>query len=100
MLAERDTPDRDQAAGGPQILSDDLRTAHRLLQMVGSVPALIWGRDQCVEDMWNSNSVIPWLLTEADSQSKHLVHRAGGRAPGWQAGIAVALEKTPLPTVG
>jgi len=94
-------PDRDLAAGGPQILSDHLPTAHRLLQMVGSVPALIWGRDQSgVEDMWNSNSVISWLLTRSGLPVETLHPPAGGRAPGWQAGIAVALEKSPLPTVG
>jgi len=89
-------PDRDLAAGGPQILSDDLRTAHLLLQMVGSVPALIWGRDQSgVEDMWNSNSVISWLLTRSGLPIETLQPPARGRAPGWQAGIAVALDKTP-----
>jgi len=94
-------PDRDLAAGGPQILTDDLRTAHLLLQTVGSVPALIWGRDQSgVEDMWNSNSVISWLLTRSGLPIETLQPPPGGRAPGWQAGIAVALEETPMGRFG
>jgi hypothetical protein len=89
-------PDRDQAAGGPQVLSEDLQTAHRLLHMTRSVPALIWGRDQSdVGDMWNSNSVISWLLTRSGLPIDTFQPPAGGRAPGWQAGIAIAAGQRP-----
>lgn len=87
-----DLPDRDQAIGGPQTVSEDLQTARRLLELTGSVPALIWGRDQSgVGDMWNSNSVISWLLTRSGLPIETLQPPRGGRAPGWEAGIAVAM---------
>ncbi len=89
-------PDRDQAIGGPQTLSEDVQSARLLLQMTGSVPALIWGRDQSdVGDMWNSNSVISWLLTRSGLPIETFQPPAGGRAPGWQAGIDIALAKMP-----
>jgi len=86
-------PDREQAIGGPQTLSEDLHTARHLLQMTGSVPALIWGRDESdVGDMWNSNSVISWLLTRSGLPIGRFQPPSGGRAPGWQAGIEIALR--------
>jgi hypothetical protein len=87
-------PDADAAIGGAQILSDDLETARRLLRMPGSVPALIWGRDQsAVGDMWNSNSVISWLLTRSGLPIETFQPPRGGRAPGWEAGIVTALRE-------
>jgi hypothetical protein len=40
--------------------------------------------------MWNSNSLISWLITRTglDVASVGLPH--GGRAPGWHAGIVLA----------
>jgi hypothetical protein len=56
-------PDADEAVGSPQHLSDDPRRARRLLDLVGSVPSMVWGRDELrTGEMWNSNSVIAWLL--------------------------------------
>jgi hypothetical protein len=40
--------------------------------------------------MWNSNSVIAWLLERTGLPAADLFPPAGGRAPGWKAGIAVA----------
>jgi hypothetical protein len=84
-------PDADEAVGGPQRVSDDADQARRLLEAAGSVPALIWGRDQLATgEMWNSNSVISWLLVQSgvSMEAIHVPH--GGRAPGWAAGIAIA----------
>jgi hypothetical protein len=84
-------PDADQAVGGPQPLSDDPARARRLLDLVASVPALIWGRDQLgTGDMWNSNSVISWLLAGSGLPTDTIRAPNGGRAPGWNAGIAAA----------
>src|SRR5690606_29819383 len=56
-------PDAAEAIGGPQQLSGDTDDAERLLDMADAIPPLIWGRDQLdVGEMWNSNSVIAWLL--------------------------------------
>lgn len=84
-------PDADEAIGGPQRVSGDLALARDLLDQVASVPALIWGRDQLgVRDMWNSNSVISWLLAVAGLPMETIMPPMGARVPGWHAGIEMA----------
>jgi hypothetical protein len=83
-------PDLAEAVGGPQVVGLDAVRARQLLELVPTVPAFTWGRDEAnAGDMWNSNSVIAWLLV----RSGHDISRAGpplgGRAPGWRAGLAV-----------
>jgi len=41
-------------------------------------------------EMWNSNSVISWLLTKAGLPVETIQPPPGARAPGWDAGILVA----------
>jgi hypothetical protein len=80
-----------EAADGPQRLSDDQAKAHRLLQLVGTVPPLLWGRDELdLGEMWNSNSVISWLLARTGMRPEGISPPTGGRAPGWDAGIRLA----------
>ena len=84
-------PDADEAVGGPRTVSNDADQARRLLAVVAPVPALIWGRDQLVTgEMWNSNSVISWLLVRSGVSMEAIDLPEGGRAPGWDAGIAIA----------
>ena len=91
--------DADQAVASPQPLSDDPLVAHRLLELVGRLPAPVWGRDELgTGEMWNSNSVIAWLLTQAGLPTDAIRPPAGGRAPGWQAGLVVA-QRSPA-TIG
>ena len=40
--------------------------------------------------MWNSNAIVAWLLTTAGIDARAVRMPGGGRAPGWDAGIAVA----------
>jgi hypothetical protein len=40
--------------------------------------------------MWNSNSVVSWLLSRADLDLSESGPPRHGRAPGWRAGIEVA----------
>jgi hypothetical protein len=47
--------------------------------------------------MWNSNSLIAWLLTRAGIDAQGLEPPTGGRAPGWRAGIDVALRHASRP---
>ena len=55
------------------------------------VPTLVWGRDELhAGEMWNSNSIISWLIVSAGLDASEVRAPARGRAPGWQAGIAVA----------
>ena len=83
--------DADEAVAGPQRVSDDLGQARLLLDLVASVPRLVWGRDEMrTGDMWNSNSVISWLLAGSGHSMEAIHPPAGGRAPGWEAGLAVA----------
>lgn len=83
--------DADAAVGGPRSLSTDPLPAERLLDLAAAVPPLIWGRDQLrAGEMWNSNSVIAWLLGRTGFPVVEIRPPAGCRAPGWQAGIAAA----------
>jgi hypothetical protein len=87
-------PDIDEAVDSPRRLSEDPAAARRVLDLVGAVPALVWGRDELgVGDMWNSNSVISWLLERAGLPAEGVSPPAGGRAPGWAAGIAAARRR-------
>jgi hypothetical protein len=84
-------PDRDQAVEGPRRLSEDPKEVRALLDQAAAVPILVWGRDESgTGEMWNSNSVIAWLLERTGLPAADLFPPAGGRAPGWKAGIAVA----------
>jgi hypothetical protein len=40
--------------------------------------------------MWNSNSVIAWVLARSGIHAESIRPPSGGRAPGWQAGLEVA----------
>jgi hypothetical protein len=84
-------PDAGEAVGGPQTVSDDPATARRLLESADLLPRLIWGRDQLGSgEMWNSNSVISWLLARSGLPMDEIQAPEGGRAPGWEAGIIAA----------
>jgi hypothetical protein len=49
------------------------------------------GRDELrTGEMWNSNSLISWLLARAGIDTDGLEPPVGGRAPGWNAGVVVA----------
>jgi hypothetical protein len=84
-------PDVAEAVESPQRLSSDERQAQRLLDLVPSVPTPVWGRDESgAGEMWNSNSIISWLIARSGLAAESIPLPAGGRAPGWDAGIAVA----------
>jgi hypothetical protein len=88
--------DADEAVASPQRLSEDPRVARELLDVVGSVPVLVWGRDELgAGDMWNSNSVIAWVLARSGLQPDAIHPPVGGRAPGWEAGVVVASRHRP-----
>ena len=84
-------PDLGAAAGGPRRLTSDPRVARRLLDLVTSVPTPVWGRDELAAgEMWNSNSMIAWLIATAGLSTGDLLPPAHGRAPGWSAGLEAA----------
>lgn len=84
-------PDVSEAVESPQLLSDDPDLARHLLGLVPKVPPLVWGRDEeKTGEMWNSNSVVAWLLSRAGVDAEGLKPPPGGRVPGWDSGIAAA----------
>jgi hypothetical protein len=47
--------------------------------------------------MWNSNSVISWLVARSGLDVEALRPPAGGRAPGWHAGVEIARRQQSSP---
>jgi hypothetical protein len=83
--------DAHEAVASPQLLSDDPVLARSVLDLVGSLPRPVWGRDELgTGEMWNSNSVIAWVLARSGLPTDAIRPPAGGRAPGWQAGLVTA----------
>lgn len=84
-------PDAAEAVDSPYRISDDPGLAHRLIELVPQVPVLVWGRDELgLGEMWNSNSLISWLIRRSGLDVESIKPPIGGRAPGWRAGIALA----------
>lgn len=84
-------PDLGEAVGGPHRLTGDPGIARRLLALVPIVPTPVWGRDELrAGEMWNSNSMIAWLIATAGLPADRLQPPPRGRAPGWDAGLEVA----------
>jgi len=91
---EGSIPDIDEAVDSPRRLSDDPAQARRLLELVPTVPTPVWGRDELqAGEMWNLNSMVAWLLERSDLPAERIEPPAGGRAPGWNAGVLVARRK-------
>ena len=84
-------PDLAAAIDSPVRVTDDPDTARRVLEVLPLVPTPVWGRHELAAgDMWNSNSVVSWTLARAGVDMAALRPPRGGRAPGWDAGLAVA----------
>jgi hypothetical protein len=84
-------PDMAEAVSSPTRVADDLDRARRILDLVPSLPPLVWGRDERhTGDMWNSNSVTSWLLARAGVPADGIRFPPRGRAPGWRAGLVIA----------
>jgi hypothetical protein len=83
-------PDLAHAVDSPQRLSADPTRAAQLLALVPAFPNATWGRDELDGgEMWNSNSLVSWLLTRSGHDLTHVRPPSGGRAPGWTAGLVV-----------
>lgn len=49
-------------------------------------------------EMWNSNSMLAWLIASTGPDVDAIKPPAGGRAPGWNAGVvAGAASAAPRP---
>jgi hypothetical protein len=88
-------PDLAYAVDGPRLISTDARVARRQIGLVPTVPRPVWGRDELhAGEMWNSNSMVAWLIATAGLPTAGLRPPAHGRAPGWHAGLRVAARAT------
>jgi hypothetical protein len=89
-------PDVAEAVASPRHLTDDAEVARTLLGLVPDVPTPVWGRDELgAGEMWNSNSIVAWLLARCGIPAGAIEPPAGGRAPGWAAGVVVAGREQP-----
>jgi hypothetical protein len=95
-------PDVGEAVDSPRRLTDDPLLAQRVLELVPAVPTPVWGRDELqAGEMWNSNSLISWLIARSGLGVEAVHPPAGGRAPGWRAGLVVARrQETPGDSLG
>jgi hypothetical protein len=84
-------PDIDEAVASPQRLTTEPAAARRVLDLVPAFPTVTWGRDELgTGEMWNSNSLIAWLLARSGHHPDLIALPTRGRAPGWSAGLVVA----------
>jgi hypothetical protein len=84
-------PDVAEAVDSPRRVTDREQLARHLLEAVPRVPTPVWGRDELgTGEMWNSNSVIAWLIARSGIDAESIQPPPGGRAPGWHAGTLVA----------
>ncbi len=87
--------DRAEAVDSPVRLVEGEAPAGCLLALASSVPTAVWGRDELrTGDMWNSNSIVAWLLERVGIDAAAIRPPAHGRAPGWDAGVILARRTT------
>jgi hypothetical protein len=83
-----------EAVDSPLRLSGDAKVAAGILALVVDAPTFTWGRDELdAGDMWNSNSLVAWLLSRNGIDAARLRPPRGGRAPGWNAGVDLAAQQ-------
>jgi hypothetical protein len=88
-------PDAAAAVGSPHRAGDDIGRARHLLDLVPQAPLVTWGRDELgTGEMWNSNSLVAWLLARSGHDMTGIRPPAGGRLPGWRAGLVLAARQT------
>ncbi|WP_310529939.1 hypothetical protein [Nocardioides sp.] len=92
-------PDVAEAVHSPVRTTQDPARVAALLDVLTEVPVLTWGRDELgAGEMWNSNSLVSWALARTGHPMDAIRPPPGGRAPGWDAGLALASRMTaPLP---
>ena len=92
-------PDRDEAVDSPRRVSADVAQARRVLDLVPGFPTATWGRDELqTGEMWNSNSLVAWLLARSGHDVESITPPPHGSAPGWHAGLSVAAREAAGPS--
>ncbi|MGH3459080.1 hypothetical protein [Aeromicrobium sp.] len=91
-------PDITEAVDSPQRVSSTRSQAEQVLALAPEFPPAAWGRDELIAgEMWNSNSLVAWLLTRSGHDMDGIRPPTHGRAPGWNAGLTVA-QRSPRPS--
>ena len=84
-------PDVAEAVDSPVRTTEDAATVRAVIDVLHELPALTWGRDELgTGEMWNSNSAVAWALARTGHDMGAIRPPAGGRAPGWTAGLVLA----------
>ena len=94
---------RGAAVNGPVAIDAETEVARRILELVPQFPTRVWGRYAAPDsgDMWNSNSLISWLLVRAGVDVTHTRPPAGGRGPGSvYVGASRSIERDQLAQAG
>jgi hypothetical protein len=72
-------PDVAEAVESPQRLTRDPDTAERVCECVRELPTPVWGRDELgAGEMWNSNSVIAWVIARSGRRGDPAARRRQG----------------------
>jgi hypothetical protein len=88
-------PDLPHAVASPVTITAEPALVTAALGQLELVPTPVWGRDELhLGDMWNSNSVVSWVLSTTGLLAPGLGPPPGGRAPGWDAGARLAQRAT------
>jgi len=89
-------PDVAEAVDSPRRLSSDERQARSIIDLIPRVPTPVWGRDELgTGEMWNSNSIIAWVIASSGLDAASIEPPTRGRAPGWRAGVEIARRSQP-----
>ena len=86
-------PDLDEAVESPQRLTQDAELARRVLELTPHVPTPVWGRDEF--EAGDVELELARLLAPRSQRDRRGAgpDAGGGRAPGWDAGVAVARRR-------
>ena len=84
-------PDIAEAVDSPVRTTEDPTSVQNVLALLRQVPPLTWGRDELgTGEMWNSNSMVAWVLARSGHDMNSIKPPRHGRAPGWDAGLVLA----------
>ncbi len=96
-LATERLPDEAWTIASQRLAADE-GLGERILAHASEVPRHTWGwRVRGTSEMWTSDSAISWLLLRAGFDARALAVPAGGRAPGWRAGLELAAKQGLVP---
>jgi hypothetical protein len=91
-------PDASATLGGRVRVASSMEQARRTVDLVPQFPTYTWGRDELhTGDMWNSNTLVSWLLVRAGIDMTEIGPPSGGRAPGWAAGVIAVSSESAQP---